>query len=36
MSNSHGLAINEQNVLASGAFFSCYTEVLQSEAFIST
>ena len=26
----------EQNILASGAFFSCYTEVLQSEAFIST
>ena len=26
----------EQNVSASGAFFSCYTEVLQSEAFIST
>ena len=26
----------EQNVSASGAFFSCYTEVLQSEAFIRT
>ena len=26
----------EQDVLASGAFFSCYTEVLQSEAFIKT
>ena len=26
----------EQDVLAWGAFFSCYTEVLQSEAFIRT
>ena len=36
MSNSRGLGINGQNVSASGAFFSCHTEVLQSEAFIST
>ena len=36
MSNSHGIEINEQNTSALGAFFSCYTEVLQSEVFIST
>ena len=36
MSNSRGIEINEQDVLASGAFFSCYTEVLRSEVFIST
>ena len=26
----------KQNILVLGAIFSCYTEVLQSEAFIST
>ena len=36
MSNLRGIQINEQDVSTSGAFFSCYTEVLQSEAFIST
>ena len=28
MSNSRGIGINEQNVSASGAFFSCYTPVI--------
>ena len=36
MSNLCGIQINEHNVSALGAFFSCYTEVLQSEAVIST
>ena len=36
MSNLHGLNVNKQNGSASRAFFSCYTEVLQSEAFLST
>ena len=36
MSNFRGIEINEQNVSTSGAFFSCCTEVLQSEVFIRT
>ena len=36
MSNLRGIWFNEQNISASGAFFSYYTKVLQSKAFIST
>ena len=36
MINLRGSQVDEQNISASGAFFSCYTEVLQSEMFIST
>ena len=36
MSTLRGIYIHKQNVSAWAAFFSCYTEVLQCEAFIST